>query len=129
MGMFDKVRVEEGNCFGILPGHYQTKDLDDIMAEFVIGKDGVFRMEHADDDNYIGRFADCGIEVLENRLNHGDLEIHAFYSDIEAGKPADWVNYHPGDPRADNRGEVTYRLRVVNNQVTEVITAKIWAGK
>lgn len=129
MGMFDKVRVEEGNCFGILPGHYQTKDLDETLSDFVIGKDGVFRMDKADDDNYIGSFADCGIEVLENRFNHADLEIYAFYTDIEANKPADWIVYHPGDGRAEDRGEVRYRLRVVNNQVTEVITAKIWAGK
>lgn len=129
MGMFDCVRVEEGNCFGILPGHYQTKDLDDNFSDFVIDKNGVFRMLHASKDEYIGSFADCGIEVLENRFNHADLEIYAFYTDVEANKPADWIIYHPGDERGKDRGEVRYRLRVVNNQVTEIITAFIRAGK
>lgn len=45
MGMFDTFELKEGNQFELLPGHYQTKDLDCSLHVFSIDENNIIHGE------------------------------------------------------------------------------------
>lgn len=115
MGMFDNITVEKDNCFGLLPGDYQTKDLDNQLSDYVIDAQGVIACKPTQSRIFPEQ------QRVENKtFTENEVTIYAFYSDTESTRPADWAIFHPADSRRYNRGNVEYVLTFVNNQLTKV---------
>lgn len=104
MGMFDYFHLEEGNQFKLLPGEYQTKDLDCALHTFTIDENNIIHGE-------------LGAK------GYGDEELNLINSCafIREGNdvPNDWLNIY-GPCFGPDELCSEYFLRVVNSKVVEI---------